>query len=226
MSEQLTLNLPSEPALGRGDYFIAPSNAAAVEAIQSWHDWPQGKMLLVGPARSGKTHLAHVWAAMVGARIAPAAEVPGQVEALAAGPIAVEDADRIAGDRAAEEALFHLHNLALQNGAPLLITAATPPARWDLSLPDIKSRLQGTGMVSLDAPDDQLLAAVLVKLFADRQIALDADLLPYLMIRMERSFAGAGRLVDALDQAALAQKRRITKALAGPVLDKLATEAS
>ena len=145
-------------------------------------------------------------------------DVPG----LVARPLAVEDADRAAGNSDVEAALFHLHNLALAQGTPLLMTAQTPPARWGLDLPDLKSRMQGTALVSLSGPDDALLTAVLVKLFNDRQIALDANVLPYLVTRMDRSFAAAGQLVDALDQAALAQKRPITKALAGPVLDKLA----
>ena len=222
MSEQLTFDLPSQPALGRGDFFVSPGNEAAVEAIQSWHDWPQGKMILVGPQGSGKTHLTHVWAAMTGAQIVNAGDVAGQVEALASGAVAVEDADQIAGDRGAEEALFHLHNLVLAQGAALMITANAPPIRWGLELPDLASRMQGSAMVSLAPPDDALMAMVLVKLFNDRQIAIDADLVPYLMTRMDRSFAAAGQLVGALDQAALTQKRRITKALAAPVLDKLA----
>lgn len=222
MSQQLTFDLPSEPALGLGDFFISPSNAAAVEAIQSWHDWPQGKMVLVGPEGSGKTHLAHVWSAICGARIVAAGKIGDQVAELAQGPaLVVEDADLICGDTAAEQALFHLHNLALAEGASLLVTASKPPAQWDLSLPDLKSRMQGTAMVSLTAPDDVLLTAILAKLFADRQLSVGPDVLPYLLARMERSFAGLRRLVEALDQAALREKRGITKRLAGEVLDKL-----
>ena len=164
---------------------------------------------------------------MVQARIIAAQDLQSvDIAGAARGAIVVEDADQIAGNPKAEEALFHLHNLALQQGAPVLITSKAPPIRWGLGLPDLQSRMQGSALVSLAAPDDALLAAVLVKLFRDRQIALDADLLPYLMLRMDRSFAAAGQLVAALDQVALAQKRRITKALAGPVLDKLAHDSA
>ncbi len=226
MAEQLTFDLPSEPALGRGDFFVSPANAAAVETIQSWHDWPQGKLVLAGPAGAGKTHLAHVWAAMTGARIEDARGLgAADVPALASGPLAVEDADRIAGDDRAERALFHLHNLMQERGHALLLTARTPPARWALALPDLASRMQGCALVTLSAPDDALLSAVLVKLFADRQVAVDARLIGYLTGRMERSFAGAGRLVEALDRAALAEGRAITRDLAKRVLDNLAGDA-
>lgn len=227
MSEQLTFDLPSEPALGRGDFFVSPSNHAAVEAVQTWHEWPQGKMLLIGPAGSGKTHLAHVWAAITGARIVAAEHVTaGRVEELAAHPIAVEDAHRIAGVRAAEEALFHLHNLALAERQPLLLTARAPAARWGLGLPDLESRMQGSAMVSLSGPDDMLLGALLVKLFADRQLTPETKVIDYILSRMERSFEGAGRLVAALDRAALSQKRAITVPLATEVLDKMGAEVA
>lgn len=225
---QMAFDLPGHPALGRGDFFVSPANAAAVEAVQTWHDWPLGKLVLVGPEGAGKTHLAHVWAALVEAQIVDAREIGPRVEALAQataiGPVVVEDADAVAGDRGAEEALFHLHNLALAEGAPLLVTAKSPPARWGLTLPDLKSRMQGSALVSLSGPDDALLTAVLVKQFADRQAPVDPEVVPYLVARMDRSFAEVRRLVAALDQEALAGRRRITKPLAGKVLAALGTE--
>ena len=225
MPEQLTFDLPAEPALGRGDFFVSPGNAAAVETIHAWPDWPQGKLVLVGPPGAGKTHLAHVWATLTGARIVDGRNlVETEVDSLADGPIAVEHCDSIAGAAAQEQALFHLHNLVLARGHRLLLTAAVPPARWRLTLPDLSSRVQGSAMATLGPPDDALLAAVLVKLFADRQIMIEPTVIAYLLSRMERSFAGAGRLVQELDLAALAQRRRITRALASEVLDKSGQE--
>lgn len=222
MAQQLTFDLPAETALGRGDFFVSPSNAVAVDTIQTWHDWPQGKLLLIGPEGSGKTHLAHVWAGMTGAMIIAAKDLPqAEISALAASAVVVENADEIAGNAEAEQALFHLHNLAQSNRSALLLTAQKLPARWNLSLPDLQSRIQGSAMVSIQPPDDELLAAVLIKLFADRQLAVEADLVSYLISRMERSFVGASRTVTALDHAALTQKRRMNRTLAGEVLDDL-----
>lgn len=150
MAEQLPLNLPARTALGRGDFFVTEANALALAEIDGWRSWPAGKLVLVGPAGAGKTHLAHVWAKESGARILPASRLAeADIPALGEGPVVVEDADRIAGDRPAEEALFHLHNLALAERQPLLITASLPPSRWPLSLPDLASRMQGSPVARL-----------------------------------------------------------------------------
>ncbi len=220
MIRQLAFDLPSRVALGREDFFVSPSNAVAVAAVGGWRDWPGGRMLLLGAAGSGKTHLAHVWAAEAGGQIAAAGALAGlDPTALTADPLVVEDAHRIAGDRAAETALFHLHNLAAAQGQPLLLTAASPARDWGLVLPDLLSRVQAFPLARLEPPDDALLSAVLIKLFADRQITVAPSLIPYLVSRMDRSFAAAHDLVAALDARSLAEGRPITRQLAAPLLD-------
>jgi chromosomal replication initiation ATPase DnaA len=222
MTEQMAFDLPVRSATGREDFFISPSNAVAVAQIEAWRDWPQRKLVLVGPEGAGKTHLAHVWADASGAQIVAATDLAGAgIEALATqGAVAVEDADRIAGDRAAEEALFHLHNLVLAEGGTLLLTARSAPRQWPLSLPDLRSRLEATASATLEAPDDALLAALLVKLFTDRQISVPPRLIAYLVGRMDRSFAAAQALVAALDRRALETGRKISERLAAELLDK------
>lgn len=219
-ARQLSFDLPALTARAREDFFVSPANAEAVALIEGWRDWPARKLLLAGPEGAGKTHLVHVWAALSGARIAAARDlVRADIAALASGPVAVEDATEIAGDRAAEEALFHLHNLALAEGHSLLVTAREVPGHWDLVLPDLASRMEGTLLARLGAPDDALLAAVLSKLFADRQLAPSPDTVPYLARRIERAFGAAHRIVARLDERALADGREITRALAAEVLD-------
>ncbi|SMX32722.1 DnaA ATPase domain-containing protein [Actibacterium lipolyticum] len=223
MAEQLTFELPLRAAQGREDFFVAPANALAVAQVEGWHNWPQRKLVLVGPSGAGKTHITHVWAALSGATIIEAAALTAaDIPALAAQPaIAVENADRIAGDRSAEEALFHLHNLTLAEGGTLFLTAQSAPRQWPLSLPDLKSRMEATATATLDPPDDALLSAVLVKLFADRQISVAPQTIPYLVGRMERSFAAAQEMVTLLDTRALSTGRKISARLAAEVLDTL-----
>ncbi len=220
MPRQLAFDLPVRPALGRGDFLVAAPNALALATVEGG-DWPQGKLVLAGPEGAGKTHLAHVWAEATGAAVIPAAALAeADIAALAAtGAVAVEDADRIAGDRAAEAALFHLHNLLLAEGGRLLLTARAAPGHWGLALPDLASRIAAAGLATIAPPDDTLLSAVLVKLFADRQITVPAALIPWLVARMDRSFAGAAALVAALDAHALAEGRPVGRALAQAVLD-------
>ncbi|MCU0856568.1 MAG: chromosomal replication initiator DnaA [Rhodobacteraceae bacterium] len=215
MAEQLSFRLPARPALGRGDFFVSPANAGAVAIVSEDAGWPMGKLALVGPQGAGKTHLVHVWAAETGARILSAADLHAFVLSdLAAGDrVAVEDADRACGEPEAERALFHLHNLLLANGG-------RRPARWPVALADLRSRVAGMAVADLAPPDDPLLAAVLVKLFADRGIAVAPSLVTYLASRIDRAFSAAHDIVERLDRAALAEGRPVTRALAARLLDK------
>jgi len=225
MAEQLSFDLPVRQALGREDFFVSPANALAVAMIESEAPWPGGRLVLSGPAGSGKTHLTHVWAARTGARIVSASTLRDEdVPQLAGGPVAVEDVPEIAHDPDAQRALFHLYNLVLSEGHALLLTGRLDPALWHLGLPDLQSRVQSAQHVALNPPDDALLMAVLTKLFADRQLAPKPDVIPYLVARMDRTFAAAGQLVDRLDRAALAEGRTLTRALAARLLDRAPPE--
>lgn len=222
MQRQMQFDLPARPALGRGDFFVTESNAVAMAQVDAWPDWPGGKLVLVGPRGSGKTHLAHVWCTESAARLVKAATLAEtDIAALGDLPICVEDVEQIAGQADAEQALFHLHNLVLANGQSLLVTAATPPSAWGLHLPDLASRMNGTTVARLSRPDDILLSAVLAKLFSDRQIVPQPDVIPYLVRHMPRSFADAGRIVDHLDRAALGKPKGVTRHLARKVLTEL-----
>ena len=220
MPHQLSFDLPSKTALGRDDFFVAPSNAAAVAMIEGWQGWPSRKLVLIGPSGAGKTHLAHVWATLAGAQIIKAQELASaDIPALANTSVAVENLDALAGNTEAEKALFHLHNLTLAQGNSLLLTATREVHLLGITLPDLVSRMQGTAAVALSEPDDTLLMAVLMKLFADRQLNPTPDVLPYLARHMARSFDAARSVVDALDAAALAQGREINRKLACDVLN-------
>ena len=224
MPQQLSFDLPAKIALGRDDYFVSPANALTVALIEA-PDWPGGKMVLYGPAGAGKTHLTHVWAAQSGARIIAADDLTeDQVPNLAQGPIAVEDVPQIANDTAKQTALFHLHNLVLANGNTLLMTGQRAPHLWSMSLPDLQSRIQGAQQVALDHPDDALLAAVLAKLFDDRQIMPRTDVIAYLVRHMDRSLDAAIQIVRRLDQVSLDESRSLSRALATRLLTEIQSD--
>ena len=223
MAQQLSFDLPVKPALGRGDFMVAPSNAVALSMIEATDSWVGAKLVLSGPTGAGKTHLAHVWAGMTGGQIVQAGDLETRdIPSLATTPVVVEDVPLIRADQAGQTALFHLHNLMQEHRHPLLMTGTGEPRHWGMSLPDLQSRIDAAGVAMLDAPDDTLLAAVLAKLFADRQLMPRADVIPYLILRIERSFAAARSTVAALDHACLERHAPLTRALAGQVLDKMA----
>lgn len=217
---QLPLGLPIRTALGRDDFLEAPSNALALRAIEDRGGLPGGKLVLTGPSGAGKTHLAHIWAAQEQAlAVVPDRLASDLSDILSASPAAVviDDADTLARGLG-EEALFHLHNHLQATGGALLLTARGPVRDWGLVLPDLASRLNAAAHVALAPPDDALLAAVLVKLFTDRQIRVQPALIDYLLPRMERSLAQARTLVALLDQRAMALGRPVTRALAQKIL--------
>ena len=224
-SAQLPLDLPHRPALGRGDFLVSPSNALAVEWIDRWPDWPGDALALHGPEGAGKSHLAEVWRALSGARRLSAAElVVGDPLDLVAGggALLLEDLDRTGPEVSAlEQALFHLLNAARSAGASLLLTARQPPARWPVALHALASRLAALQSVAIEAPDDGLMQALLVKLFHDRQLQVGPEVVRYLLARMERSFAAARRVVERIDRQSLAEQRHVSVPLARQVLAAL-----
>ncbi len=220
---QLPLELALRPALGREDFLVAPSNEVAVAWIDRWPDWPGPALALYGPPGCGKTHLCQVWRAASGAVEIDAGRLartePPELLGVARACV-LDDAETLLGGEGANaERLLHLFNSVVERGGQLLLAARAAPARWPCGLADLGSRLAAAPAVRLEAPDDALMEALLVKLFADRQLTVGEELVRYLLARMERSFAAARALVAALDRASLAERRALTVPLARRVLE-------
>ena len=214
---QLALALPHAESLTRDNFLEGSANAQALALIDAWPDWPNRVMMLVGPEGSGKSHLASIWAAEAGARSVAAhtltpANVPGE---LATGALVVDDLDPASFD---ERALFHLLNLAREDGAHILLTGRVQPSSFAVTLHDLRSRLRAVPVVMLTPPDDLLFRALIVKFCADHQMTVDEGIVSYLSTRIERSFAAARRTVELLDEEALRLRRPVTRALAAELL--------
>jgi len=214
---QLALALPHVENFTRDDFLEGPSNAAALGLIDRWPDWPARVVALIGPEGSGKSHLAAIWAEAAGARFlsARALAEAHPPTALATGALVIED---LAAGQFDERALFHLFNLAREHEAFMLVTARSAPTSWTLPLADLSSRLRAVPVIALEPPDDALLRAIVIKLFADRQVPVDEGLVAFLLTRLERSFAAARAAVATLDREGLRLKRPVTRALAVEVL--------
>ncbi len=215
---QLVLEFAHRPALGRDDFLTAPCNAEAVAWLERWPDWPSHALALFGPAGCGKSHLLAAFAQSrpgVVRVVAAAVDVAGVPDLVAAARVVAVD-DLAAG--LDETALFHLWNLTRETGRFLLLAGREAPARLAVALPDLRSRLAATPAAGIGAPDDGLLAAVLVKLFADRQVKVGMDVVSYVLGRIERSFAAIGRLVEAVDRVSLSERRAVTVPLVRHVM--------
>ena len=217
--EQLVFELPHRPAMGFEDFLVSDSNAAAVALVDRWPDWPLGAAVIVGPKGSGKTHLANVWLLRTQAKSIDASEISSEkVPAIASGhAIVIEDI----GNLSDEPALFHLLNLVREQRLQILITSQKAPGDLAVRLPDLASRLKALPVASIEPPDDALLRAVLVKLFADRQLSVEPHIIDYVLVRMERSMLAAERFVTEADRRALVLQRRVTRAIAAATLESL-----
>jgi len=216
MPDQLAFDWPTGVALGPDDFFVSDANAQAFAMLGTPETWPERKLALIGPKGCGKSHLARVFQAQNDAALIRVSDLVADFKTDAS-TVIVEDMETL--PQSAEEAVFHLHNNLRSAGGLLLLTSDQPPSRWPIALPDLASRMQATTVVQIYNPDDALLAALVMKLFADRQINPQPALVQYLTTRIERSFSAAADIVDRLDTAALAQRRKINKALAAELLD-------
>lgn len=220
---QLTFDLPYRQALAAEDFLVSHCNEVAVGYVDRWPDWPHPSALIVGPEGAGKSHLANVWRLRTGAASiaasALAEEAIGSIEASRA--LLVEDLDRGLAD---ETLLFHLLNLARERRHSILLTSRRAAADLSVALPDLSSRLKAVPMVRIEPPDEGLLRAVLVKLFADRQLAIEPQIISYVALHMERSMAVAARVVARIDTLALATHRKVTRALAAEAMSTLSGE--
>ena len=210
---QIPMDFTFLTARGWEDFLVTEANEDAVAWIDRWPDWPVRSLLLVGPTGSGKTHLAHVWQMRSDAKIIDARSLGNlgidMLSHYAAHPLILEDA----GEGIDEEALLHLYNLVQEKNGSLMITAKAVPSSWQLTLADLSSRLGTVHVTRIREPDDQLFAALVVKLFSDRQLAITPEVVQYIVLRLERSFQEVHRFVRLLDSSALARKRKITLSL-------------
>lgn len=215
---QLPLDLGHGTGYSRDELVVSATNEQAAALVDRWPDWPSAVVVLAGPAGSGKTHLASIWQARAGALKVDARRIGECIANLGARPALIDDVDASPVD---EHGLFHLINAVRGAGSHLLLTARRFPSAWGVRLPDLASRLKAAATVEIHEPDDLLLAGVITKLFADRQVEVEPHVVQYLVRRIERSLATAMRVVERLDRTALERKTPITRALASETISAM-----
>ena len=227
-SQQLSLDFPPHPYMGRDDFIVSACNAEAFAAVNRWPDWPFFALCIVGPAMSGKTHLTHIFAD----RVSLTTNYPYALPRVDANRLTLDMPPRLfschrclivenLSDDINEEAMFHLYNLYRNEGGNILFTSRQAPARLNITLPDLRSRLNIVPTAVISAPDDELLSALIIKLFMDRQITVSLDIVKYILVNMQRSFAYAEKLVDKIDAISLAYKRAVSVAIVKEAINEL-----
>lgn len=217
---QFVLDLDPAPRYGADDYLVTPAVAAAHALVASWPGWPQRALLVAGPPGAGKSHLASLWSERTGAAIIPAARL-GEADLAGFGAdaaLVVEDVD---GAEVSERALFHLMNLTRERPLWTLLTSGREPTLIWPGLPDLASRLRALPVARLEPPDDALMRAVLVKLFHDRQLAVEEGVVDAIARHIDRSIGAARQAVAAIDREALAIGRRVGRRVAMRVIARL-----
>lgn len=204
--QQRVFSLALPPVFSEANFYAAACNREAQQWVMRWPDWPAHALLLYGPKGAGKSHLAHLWAARTKAQVFSCGGNAALSPEAMRGNWLVEDIHLLTD----EKTLLHLLNISREQKTSLLLTSAVPPAQLPFKLPDLTSRLLALPATGIEMPDEETLAAVLRKQFADRQLKVEEDVIAFILPRMERSFAGLSALVDALDQQSLAEQRNLT----------------
>jgi chromosomal replication initiation ATPase DnaA len=221
MAAQLVFPFGVTPALGRDDFIAAPCNEQAFQFIQRWPEWPARAAAVYGPAGCGKSHLAAIWGRSAGAHMLPARGLTpeGLDTHGAASALVIEDIDDAGATQARDRALLALFE---RPGAWLLLTARTPPAEWQSTIGDLKSRFQSLIAFAVWAPDDALLCGLVIKHLADRQLGAPAAVVERIVTQIERTPEAIAGFIARADRKALAEKRAVTERL---VLELLESEA-
>lgn len=220
-SGQIPFDLSHRHAYKREDFWVSDSNRTAISWLDKWPEWPAPALIISGPPASGKTHLLQVWRKETAAKELRWQDLADEdIDQLIRDTKAViiDDISHAIGDRAQEEALFHLYNMMRERNGYLLVAADLPPAEWSFLLPDLKSRLLAAPTVAIGSPDDELMAVILTKLFSDRQIFVSQEVVQFILPRIERSFLAVSQLVDKIDRKALAEKRAVTVPLVREII--------
>jgi chromosomal replication initiation ATPase DnaA len=223
-NKQLPFDFEHRPSLSGDDFLISPSNQEAVAWLDKWPDWPSPLLILYGPPGCGKTHLSHVFMASSGAvQLTPELIKDFGVASLLNSQqnFVIDDGKINTFVHLSEVSLFHLYNDLALRGGHMLITAESHPVNWAFKLADLSSRFKAAQAIGIGMPDDNLIKAVLVKLFSDRQVRVEISVIDYITTRMERSFDAARNFVRFANELALVEKKGITLALARQVLDDL-----
>ncbi len=214
-AKQLVLDLGHTTSFAEEDFIVSDANRLAFDHVMAFPQWASSLSLMTGPAKSGKSHLAHIWARRSAAEFITGANLGDVTDHDLTRPLVIDDIDRVGLD---EHLLFHLLNQSMRDHRPLLMVARSPIGEWPFATDDVKSRARLAAHFAVEAADDTQLSQMFAKLLADRQLRVDPKTISYLVARMERSHEEVVALTDLIDRLALTRGRAIGRSIAAEAL--------
>jgi len=227
-SKQFTFNFLPKTYLGEEDFMVTSCNQNAYMAVKMWPNWQHFSLNIFGPKSSGKSHLAHIWVESIQASLPR----PIQIPILSSHSINMKNLNKITNEHPYlviedldsninEEAFFHLYNNYNVPGRFILFTSELPPSKLSLKLPDLRSRLNIIPTIEINQPDDEMLTALIAKLFNDRQIIINQEILDYILKYSERSFDYITKLIAEIDEISWIYKRAVSIPIVKEAIENL-----
>lgn len=222
MSKQILFSFGKKTSYNADDFFVAPENELAFKQIMIFPNWGTDRLagicMITGPAFSGKTHLAHIFASLAGAKFIDEKFLKGKNKIDKFSSLLIDDFDRKLGY---EEEIFHIFNDCLDQKKFLLLLSAKQKSELIFKTKDLASRIMAINSIKIGDPSLKLIEAILYKNFADRQISVSPEVVKFILFRIERSYFAAHEVIERIDRESLSQRSKINMAFAKEVLQSL-----
>ncbi len=205
--DQRLLDFGIHESFDEKDYYLSKSNFFAKNIIDTWPKWEKKIVNLTGEKYSGKTHLSTIFKLKSNALYLNGKNINDQTikKIKLSNSIIIEDLQ----ESFDEKLLYSIFNLVEQDNKYLLISSIKPIDTMKFSLPDLLSRLKNCIIAKIEQPDDDLIYAIILKSFSDRQIKLDSKIIDYIIKRIARSYSKMHEFIYKIDELSLKKKKSI-----------------
>ena len=205
--DQKLLDFGISESFDENDYYVSKSNYFAKNILETWPQWEKKIVNLTGEKYSGKTHLSTIFKIKSNALYLLSKNIDNSTlkKIKLSNSIIIEDLD----DTFDERLLYSIFNLVEQDNKYLLISSNKPIDTLSFSLPDLVSRLKNCIIAKIEQPDDDLIYAIILKSFSDRQIKLDNKIVDYIIKRIARSYSKMHEFIYKIDELSLKKRKSI-----------------
>jgi len=204
---QLLLDFDIKKNFNDHDYYVSDSNYFAFNLIDKWPRWEKRILNISGDKFSGKTHLANIFKLKSSALFLNENQINDDLfKKIKLHECIIVDGFSNSID---EKLTYAILNLVDQDSKYLLINSETPLGEINFNLPDLASRSKNLLHAKIDPPDDDLIFAIILKNFSDRQIKLEKKIIEFIINRIDRSYSKISEFIYKIDELSLKKKKPI-----------------